>query len=55
MAPLAPRIPLFLLAGERDNPSKDAVQSVREIMERRVTQQGRVRPVIASRLQITAT
>ena len=34
VAPLAPRIPLFLLAGERDNPSKDAVQSVRHMVER---------------------
>jgi hypothetical protein len=34
VAPLAPRIPLFLLAGERDVPSKDAVQSVRHTVER---------------------
>jgi len=34
MAPLASRIPLFLLAGERDNPSKDAVKSVRLTVER---------------------
>ena len=27
---LAPRVPLLLIAGERDNPSKDAVQSVRQ-------------------------
>ncbi len=31
---LTPRIPLFLQAGERDNPSKDAVQSVRARVER---------------------
>jgi len=31
---LAPRVPLLLLAGERDNPSKDAVQSVRQLVER---------------------
>jgi hypothetical protein len=34
VAPLAPRIPMFLLAGERDVPSKDAVQSVRRTVER---------------------
>jgi Serine aminopeptidase, S33 len=34
LASLAPRLPLFLLAGERDNPSKDAVQSVRQIVQR---------------------
>jgi dienelactone hydrolase len=31
---LAPRVPLFLLAGERDNPSKDAVQSVQQVLQR---------------------
>jgi hypothetical protein len=31
---LAPRVPLLLLAGERDNPSKDAVQSVTQIVQR---------------------
>jgi hypothetical protein len=31
---LAPRVPLFLLAGERDNPSKDAIQSVRQVLQR---------------------
>jgi alpha-beta hydrolase superfamily lysophospholipase len=31
---LAPRVPLLLLAGERDNPSKDAVQSVRQLVLR---------------------
>ena len=31
---LAPRVPLLLLAGERDNPSKDAVQSVRQMVQR---------------------
>jgi len=31
---LAPRVPLLLLAGERDNPSKDAVQSVRQTVQR---------------------
>ena len=30
---LAPRIPLLLVAGERDNPSKDAVQSVRPTIQ----------------------
>jgi hypothetical protein len=34
IAPLASRIPIFLLAGERDIPSKDAVQSVRHTVER---------------------
>ena len=31
---LAPRVPLLLIAGERDNPSKDAVQSVRQAVQR---------------------
>ena len=31
---IAPRVPLLLLAGERDNPSKDAVQSVRQNVQR---------------------
>jgi Serine aminopeptidase, S33 len=31
---LAPRVPLLLAAGERDNPSKDAVASVRAMVER---------------------
>jgi hypothetical protein len=31
---LAPRVPLLLLAGERDNPSKDAVQSVTQMVQR---------------------
>ena len=31
---LAPRVPLLLVVGERDNPSKDAVQSVRQLVER---------------------
>jgi hypothetical protein len=31
---LAPRIPLLLLAGERDNPAKDAVQSVTQMVQR---------------------
>jgi hypothetical protein len=34
LASLAPRVPLLLLAGERDNPSKDAVQSVRQVVQR---------------------
>jgi alpha-beta hydrolase superfamily lysophospholipase len=34
LASLAPRVPHLLLAGERDNASKDAVQSVRPIVER---------------------
>ena len=34
LASLAPRLPLLLLAGERDNPSKDAVQSVRQVVQR---------------------
>jgi len=34
LASLAPRVPLLLLAGERDNPSKDAVQSVRQVVLR---------------------
>jgi Serine aminopeptidase, S33 len=34
VASLAPRVPLQLLAGERDNASKDAVQSVRPLVER---------------------
>jgi hypothetical protein len=31
---LAPRVPLLLIAGERDNASKDAVQSVRQTVQR---------------------
>jgi acetyl esterase/lipase len=34
VAAVAPRVPLLLLAGDRDNPSKDAVQSVRHLVER---------------------
>jgi hypothetical protein len=34
VASLAPRIPLLLLAGERDNPSKDAVQLARQMVQR---------------------
>jgi hypothetical protein len=34
LAGIAPRVPLLLLAGDRDNPSKDAVQSVRHLVER---------------------
>jgi hypothetical protein len=34
LAAIAPRVPLLLLAGDRDNPSKDAVQSVRQLVER---------------------
>jgi hypothetical protein len=34
LASLATRVPLLLLAGERDNPSKDAIQSVRQLVER---------------------
>ena len=34
LAAIAPRVPLLLLAGDRDNPSKDAVQAVRHLVER---------------------
>ena len=34
LASLAPRVPLLLLAGDRDNPSKDAVQSVQQLVQR---------------------
>ena len=34
MGSLAQRVPLLLLAGERDNPSKDAVQSVAQMVQR---------------------
>jgi Serine aminopeptidase, S33 len=34
LAAIAPRIPILLLAGDRDIPSKDAVQSVRQMVER---------------------
>ena len=34
VASLASRVPLLLVVGERDNPSKDAVQSVRQLVER---------------------
>ena len=34
LTPLAPRVPLLLTAGDRDNPSKDAVQSVRQMVQR---------------------
>ena len=34
VASLAPRVPLLILAGERDNASKDAAQSVQHVVER---------------------
>ncbi len=34
LAAIAPRVPLLLLAGDRDNPSRDAVKSVRQLIER---------------------
>ena len=34
VASLAPRVPLLLLAGDRDDPSKDAVQSVQQVVQR---------------------
>jgi alpha-beta hydrolase superfamily lysophospholipase len=34
LAAVAPRVPLLLLAGDRDTPSRDAVQSVRQLVER---------------------
>jgi hypothetical protein len=34
LASLAPRVPLLLLAGDRDTPSKDAVQSVQQVVQR---------------------
>jgi hypothetical protein len=34
LASLAPRVPMFLMAGDRDGPSKDAVQSVQQILQR---------------------
>ena len=34
LASIAPRVPLLLLAGERDVPSKDAVQSVQQSVQR---------------------
>jgi hypothetical protein len=34
VASLAPRVPLLILAGQRDNASKDAAQSVRHLVER---------------------
>jgi hypothetical protein len=34
LASLAPRVPLLLMAGERDVPSKDALQSARPLVER---------------------
>ncbi len=34
VASLAPRVPLLLLAGERDTPSKDAVQSAQQVVQR---------------------
>jgi hypothetical protein len=34
LAPLAPRVPLLLMAGDRDGPSKDAVQSVEPVVKR---------------------
>jgi hypothetical protein len=34
LAPLAPRVPLMLLAGDRDPASKDAVQSVQQVLQR---------------------
>jgi Serine aminopeptidase, S33 len=34
LASLAPRVPLLLLAGDKDAPSKDAVQSVQQLVQR---------------------
>jgi dienelactone hydrolase len=34
LASLAPRVPLLLLAGDRDLPSKDALQSVQQLVQR---------------------
>ncbi len=34
LASLAPRVPLLLLAGDRDIPSKDALQSVQQLVQR---------------------
>ena len=34
LAHLAPRVPLLLIAGEKDNASKDAVQSARQMVQR---------------------
>ena len=34
LASLAPRVPMLLLAGDRDGPSKDAVQSVQQLVQR---------------------
>ena len=34
LASLAPHVPLFVLAGDRDNPSRDTVQSVQQIVQR---------------------
>jgi hypothetical protein len=34
VASLAPRVPLLLMAGDRDNPSKDALQSVQQVVQR---------------------
>ena len=34
LASLAPRVPLLLLAGDRDLPSKDALQSVQQVVQR---------------------
>ena len=34
LSSLAPRVPLLLLAGDRDNPSKDAIQTVQQMLQR---------------------
>ena len=52
---LAPRVPILLIAGERDNASKDAVQSVRQALQRSPAQQDRTLSVRTPRLQAPAT
>lgn len=51
---LANRVPLLLIAGERDNPSKDAIQSIRQIVQR-AAQQGRALSLLTARLQAPST
>ena len=52
---LAPRVPILLIAGERDNASKDAVQSVRQVLQRVRLSKTRTLPVRTPRLQTPAT
>ena len=55
VASLAPRVPLLILAGQRDNASKDAAQSVRHLVERERLNKVELFPSAFHALQVAAT